>query len=93
MRPISVCDPCRKHLAPFPISKIVLLRSSKILYIYNTLLHITVKPCYKHVCISLSVMLKGFMSAFRNGFAPVKILYAIYHGKRDASYKHYGVEP
>ena len=88
-----MCDPCRKRLALFPISIFALLHSSETLYIYNTLLRITVKPYYKHVCISISVMLKGFMLAFRNGFAPMKILYAIPHRKRDASYQHYGVVP
>lgn len=47
-RPISVCDPCRKRLALFPISIFALLHSSETLYIYNTLLRITVKPYYEH---------------------------------------------
>jgi hypothetical protein len=72
-RPISVCDPCRKRLALFPISIFALLFSSEILYIYNTLLHITVKPFNSLVSFLISVTLKGLMSAFRNGFAPVKI--------------------
>jgi hypothetical protein len=52
---------------------------------------------WKEGIISISVIPKGFIPAFRNGFAPVKIFNAIpkspvYHGNRDFYWKESDVD-
>jgi hypothetical protein len=50
-------------------------QGSAFLFYILAFLRIDKKPC--SVSISISVIPKGFILAFRNGFAPVKIFYAI----------------